>query len=82
VDVIIEHAPAEIAASLLGALVAWLLVVLLNRLKDYRLRRRYPLSGYYLTRYEDVEDGKDRCAKGRSGIQPARTAALRHSDQS
>jgi len=55
VDVIIEHAPAEIAASLLGALVAWFLVVLVSRLNDYRLRRRYPLRGHYLTQYEDVE---------------------------
>jgi GNAT superfamily N-acetyltransferase len=57
IDLIIEHAPAEIAASLVGALAAWLLVTALNRLKDYRLRRRYPLSGHYLSQYEDVVDG-------------------------
>jgi ribosomal protein S18 acetylase RimI-like enzyme len=50
--------PANVISGLAGAFLVWLLFVTVNYVKAQQQQKRFPIQGRYLSRYEDIVDGK------------------------
>ena len=55
---IVSGLPANVISGLAGAFLVWLVLAAVNYVKAQQQQKRFPIQGRYLSRYEDIVDGK------------------------